>query len=93
MLQLFSIGTVQLNLDGSVKLDAGGKAIATYDEPTVQEFARALSGWHFGGQDQTKTWRWLYPDTWDPDPTIAANKSCNAWSRPMEPWLAASARR
>jgi uncharacterized protein (DUF1800 family) len=89
MLQLFSIGTVQLNLDGSAKLDAGGKPIATYDEPTVQEFARALSGWHFGGQDQTKTWRWLYPDTWDPDPTIAANKSCNAWSRPMEPWLAA----
>ena len=61
-MQLFSVGTVMLNLDGSVKLDAGGKPIPTYDEDTVKGFAKALSGWTFAGQDQTKSWRWLYPD-------------------------------
>ena len=88
VLQLFSIGTVMLNLDGSVKLDNGGKAIPTYDEDTVKGFAKALSGWTFAGQDQTKPWRWLYPDIWDSDPAIRTQKACAAWVAPMEPWTA-----
>lgn len=47
VLQLFSIGLVELNLDGSPRLDAQGKTIPTYDQARIAEFARALSGWGF----------------------------------------------
>jgi uncharacterized protein (DUF1800 family) len=89
MLQLFSIGTVMLNQDGSVQF-ANGKPIDTYDEVIVQELARALTGWTYSKQDQTKSWRWLFPDT--PFPGDAAltpeqlTMSCDVWASPMEPW-------
>jgi uncharacterized protein (DUF1800 family) len=44
MLQLFSIGTCQLNLDGTLK---SGKCEATYDNDTVREYAFALTGWTY----------------------------------------------
>lgn len=46
IMQLFSIGLVQLNLDGSVKLDAQGNPIPTYDQTTVKELARVFTGWN-----------------------------------------------
>lgn len=89
LLQLFSIGTVMLNNDGSPQF-ANGKVIDTYSEATVQEFARALTGWTFAAQDQTKSWRWLYPDVPYPNVNDATSgeRACVAWSTPMEPWLA-----
>ncbi|MBU6437784.1 MAG: DUF1800 family protein, partial [Betaproteobacteria bacterium] len=48
ILQLFSIGLVQLNPDGTRKLDASGKPIPTYDENVIKGFAKAFSGWSFG---------------------------------------------
>ena len=45
VLQLFSIGTFLLNQDGSRRLDDSGNPIATYDQKTVEEFARAFTGW------------------------------------------------
>ena len=86
VMQLFSIGTVMLNVDGTVKLDGSGQPIPTYNEDTVKGFALALSGWTYAGQDQTKPWRWLYPDIWDADDVIRTNKACPAWTSPMEPW-------
>lgn len=53
--QLFSIGLVKLNLDGSQKVDSAGKPIPTYDEDVVKGFAKAFSGWSFGGLDNTKS--------------------------------------
>lgn len=50
VLQLFSIGLVKLNLDGSPQLGSDGKPIAAYDEAVVKGFARAFSGWSFGGE-------------------------------------------
>ncbi|RTZ62084.1 MAG: DUF1800 domain-containing protein [Gammaproteobacteria bacterium] len=47
ILQLFSIGLHELNLDGSLKLDANGQAIPTYNEDTIREFARVFTGWNF----------------------------------------------
>ncbi|WP_102794914.1 DUF1800 domain-containing protein [Bowmanella denitrificans] len=47
ILQLFSIGLEELNLDGSIKLDASGNSIATYDQNRVNEFARIFTGWSF----------------------------------------------
>ena len=45
ILQLFSIGTVLLNQDGTRQLDGNGHAIPTYDQATVEEFARVFTGW------------------------------------------------
>jgi uncharacterized protein (DUF1800 family) len=45
ILQLFSIGLDELNLDGTPKLDAEGRRIPTYDQQTVTNFARVFTGW------------------------------------------------
>ena len=47
LMQLFTIGLVQLNQDGSLKLDAQGRSIPTYDQTTIREVARALTGWTY----------------------------------------------
>ncbi len=47
LMQLFSIGTVALNQDGSTKLDANGNTIANYTPAMVQSFARAYTGYTF----------------------------------------------
>ena len=45
MMQLFSIGLVQLNLDGSVRTDAAGQPIPTYNQDVIEGFARVFTGW------------------------------------------------
>ncbi len=87
VMQLFSIGTVMLNIDGSVPL-TNGKPTNTYSEADAQSVARAFTGWNFAGQDQTKSWRWLYPDVPYPSDAATAAKACTAWSTPMAPWTA-----
>ncbi|MBK9573398.1 MAG: DUF1800 family protein [Rhodoferax sp.] len=47
LMQLFSIGVVQLNADGTTKRDAKGKALETYTQKDVEELARAFTGWRF----------------------------------------------
>jgi uncharacterized protein (DUF1800 family) len=54
VLQLFSIGLVKLNIDGSPQRDSGGRTIPTYDQAVVQGFAKAFSGWSFGGRNTTR---------------------------------------
>jgi len=45
MMQLFSIGLVELNIDGTVKRDATGQPIPTYNQDTIRGFARVFTGW------------------------------------------------
>lgn len=47
LMQLFSLGVVQLNTDGTTVRDASGKAKETYTQKDVEELARALTGWRF----------------------------------------------
>jgi uncharacterized protein (DUF1800 family) len=47
ILQLFSIGTVRLNIDGTPQLDGSGQPIPTYTQETVDNFARVFTGWRF----------------------------------------------
>jgi len=47
LLQLFTIGEVELNADGTRRLDADGQPIPTYDQDTVENLARALTGWTY----------------------------------------------
>lgn len=44
LMQLFSIGTCELNLDGTLK---GGTCQPTYGNTTVREYAFALTGWGY----------------------------------------------
>jgi uncharacterized protein (DUF1800 family) len=45
MMQLFSIGLIELNIDGSNRLDATGQPIPTYNESIIEGFARVFTGW------------------------------------------------
>lgn len=47
LMQLFTIGLNQLNQDGSLKLNAQGQPIPTYDQTVLREVARALTGWTY----------------------------------------------
>ena len=47
LMQLFTIGLSQLNPDGTLKLDAGGNPIPTYDQTTIQNFAKVYTGWTY----------------------------------------------
>ncbi len=46
-LQLFSIGTVQLNSDGTPQLDGSGNQIPTYTQDSIDGFARIYTGWSY----------------------------------------------
>ncbi|WP_395377418.1 DUF1800 family protein [Marinicella sp. W31] len=48
ILQLFSIGLHQLNMDGTPILD-GTNPIPTYDQTVIENFARVFTGWNYGG--------------------------------------------
>jgi uncharacterized protein (DUF1800 family) len=45
ILQLFSIGTFVLNQDGTRAVDGAGNPISTYDQNTVEQFAKVFTGW------------------------------------------------
>ena len=45
LMQLFTVGLVKLNADGSVQRDSAGKAIETYTQQDVIQATKALSGW------------------------------------------------
>ncbi|MCY3883913.1 MAG: DUF1800 family protein [Gammaproteobacteria bacterium] len=49
VMQLFSIGLYELNLDGSVKLDSDGLPIPTYDNNDIQEMAKVFTGLTYAG--------------------------------------------
>ena len=47
LMELFSVGTTLINLDGSPKRDARGAKINTYTQRDVEALARALTGWQW----------------------------------------------
>ncbi len=47
LMQLFTIGPVLLNPNGTPHLDASGNTIPLYTETTIQNFARAFTGWTY----------------------------------------------
>lgn len=49
LMQLFSIGLVELNLDGSVRLDGLGQPIPTYNQSVIEGFAHVYTGWTWAG--------------------------------------------
>ncbi len=55
LLQLFSIGQVLLNQDGTPQLDDDAVPLPAYDQTTIEEFARVFTGWHFANAED---FRW-----------------------------------
>ena len=49
LMQLFSIGLVELDIDGSVMLDANNQPIPTYDQEIIEGFAHVFTGWTWRG--------------------------------------------
>ncbi len=72
ILQLFSIGLYELHPDGTLRLDTDNQPIPTYDQEGVKAFARAFTGWTFGGQNQNVPQRFFRPQ--------------RNYRIPMEPW-------
>jgi uncharacterized protein (DUF1800 family) len=65
VMQLFTIGLAQLNIDGSRRLDANNQPIETYTNSDVSNLARVFTGydWDFTGNVRT-------PSTNDPNRMI-----------------------
>jgi uncharacterized protein (DUF1800 family) len=68
VLQLFSIGTVRLNIDGTQQLDGNGQAIPAYTQDHVNNFARVFTGWRFATAPAAGV-----PNYLDPMVAVAAN--------------------
>ena len=47
IMQLFTLGTNLLNLDGTSQLDSSGNPLATYNQKNITELARVFTGWTF----------------------------------------------
>ena len=60
LMQLFSIGTVALNQNGSVRTDGNGKPIPNYTPDIVQSFARAFTGYTFANDNCSQPSEPLY---------------------------------
>lgn len=58
IMQLFSIGLYELNMDGTEKLDANGDLIPTYDNDDIRELAKVFTGLGAGALEP-----WI--DFWD----------------------------
>lgn len=54
LMQLFTIGLVQLAPDGTALLDVLGNPVPTYDQTVVEELARVFTGWNYAG---AATWQ------------------------------------
>jgi uncharacterized protein (DUF1800 family) len=67
LMQLFAVGTVLLNPDGTPQTDNTGAPIATYSNTDVKEVARALTGWTYARLDNA----------------ALTDNSKRDWSKPM----------
>ena len=49
VLQLFSIGLMELNQDGTPRLDTQGREIPTYTQAQIEGLAHVFTGWNYAG--------------------------------------------
>jgi len=49
VMQLFTIGLVQLNADGTPRLDANGRTVPTFDQRDVANLSHVFTGWSWAG--------------------------------------------
>ncbi|MDB6078245.1 MAG: hypothetical protein JWO82_1992, partial [Akkermansiaceae bacterium] len=82
VMQLFSIGLVQLHPDGSLKLDAAGLPLPTYTQTDIGEMARVFTGWSFSVINSPSASNTVVPNT-----VFSANNGVeryeDRWTNPM----------
>ena len=83
IMQLFTIGLYELNLDGSLKVDSAGAPIETYTSADVGGLARVFTGWSWYAGPSPADRTELRFDGRDPHPD-------RAW-RAMQPYDAGTA--
>ncbi len=71
IMQLFTIGLLELNNDGTEKLDANGNLIPTYDIKDVQELSKVFTGLGCGATDDGS------------EPTFLKNRGQTDFTVPM----------
>lgn len=49
LLQLFTVGLVELNADGTVRKGSDGVPLPTYDQSVIEGFANVFTGWNYAG--------------------------------------------
>ncbi len=49
LMQLFSIGLVELDTDGGVRRDVQNQPVPTYDQSIIEGFAHVYTGWTYAG--------------------------------------------
>jgi uncharacterized protein (DUF1800 family) len=55
VMQLFTIGLYEMNLDGTVRLDSRNEPIETYTNEDVTGLAKVFTGWSWAGPDKSDT--------------------------------------
>ncbi len=66
VMQLFSIGLTELNIDGSEK-KVNGQSVETYTNSEVHDLARALTGWQVATGRFFPGWEGFPMEPWGPD--------------------------
>ncbi len=84
IMQLFSIGLWELNVDGTRKLDSSGKPIPTYTQSDVVGASRVLTGYTFDAAN-TSHWNnyygfWNYPDNASQERPMTVNPAYHSVS-------------
>jgi uncharacterized protein (DUF1800 family) len=74
LMQLFSLGVIKLQPDGTPVRDAANRFVETYTQRDVEELARVLTGWQFNPTPASRPNRnygnWakpMVPSTWPPE--------------------------
>jgi len=75
IMQLFSIGLYELNIDGTPVLDGDGQRIPTYDNDDIKEFAKIFTGLSAGALAE-------YVD-WVEEPYFGISAYAMDWTHPM----------
>lgn len=83
VMQLFSIGLVQLNSNGTEKL-SGGQPIPTYSQTTVRGFAAVFTGWIWNNSGCSET-TYRCCDTATYEGCGPSNADDPPWMLPMQP--------
>jgi uncharacterized protein (DUF1800 family) len=72
VMQLFTIGLVELNQDGSTQLDSFNQPIPTYDQSVVEGFAAVFTGWNYA---HATSWQWPAPNELPMEPWEAYHET------------------
>ncbi|MBI5767233.1 MAG: DUF1800 family protein [Verrucomicrobia bacterium] len=81
--QLFTIGLVQLQPDGTLMLDASAQPIPTYDQTAISETARVFTGWGYAVNPITFSDATTFKQKRPTAPGLNVIDDASAWFQPM----------